>query len=308
MSYADRFSQTHRTTFQDQARLAAQNFGSKLRATVMEQACTGEQSAPVLYYDKVEATEREGRGATIADNPAKRRRRWLKFRPSLTSGELIDSNDKFQGMMDFQSPLMQAHTAAIRRGIDRRRIIEGLFGDAYEGDLGGTVIPFAAGTQTIAANVQEGVGVATVGLNLAKLRASRKKFAAAEHDLDMQDIFCLVTAEQIDDLGEELKLTTQEYRADAGPQFSRDGKLMKVWNHTFIEYQGLPTKVVGADTIQRVPAYLKSGVMLGVWQEVAFKTNTQPQMYDELYMWCEANMDCRRLDETAVVEIECKIG
>lgn len=308
MSYAEKFTQTHRTIFQDQGRLAAQDLGSKLRATVMEQPCTGEQSAPVLYYDKVEATEREGRGATIADNPANRRRRWLKYRPSLTSGELIDSNDKFQGMQDFQSPLMQAHMSAIRRGIDRRRILEGLFGDAYEGDLGGTVVPFATATQTIASTVQEGAGVNPVGLNLAKLRASRKKFAAAEHDLDMEDIFCLVTAEQIDDLGEELKLTTQEYRAEAGPQFSRDGKLMKVWNHVFIEYQGLFTKTAGADTIQRVPAYMKSGVMLGVWQDVTWKTNTQPQMYDELYMWAEANMDCRRLDETKVVEIECKIG
>lgn len=306
MSYAERFSQTHKLNFTDAARMAVGVYDSKLRHTVTEMPQTGEQSAPVLYYDQVTATEREGRGATIADNPAPRRRRWLKFRPSMTSGELIDSADKFQGMTDFQSSIMKAHFGAVKRKIDKDRILEGILGTAYEGDLGGTAIELPAG-QLVGVTVQSGAGVAAVGMNLAKIKASRKKFAAANFDLDMESPFLLLTAEQIDDLSDDPILLSKEYREEAGPQFSRDGKLQKIWNHFIIEHQALPTKLVGADTVQRNVAYMKSAVALGVWQDVTAKTNTQPQMYDELYMWVEANMDCRRLDETGVVEIESLI-
>lgn len=305
MSYYERFEQTMKTTFADQAKLAAQVYDSKLRHTVTEYTDMkgSKQSAPVLYYDKVEAQEREGRGVQIADNPANRRRRWLKYRPMMTSGELITTEDQLKGMSDFQSALMKTHYAAIRRKIDRDRILEGIFGTAYEGELGETAITFP-GTQVIGATVQGGGGSGSVGMNLEKIKTSRKMFALADHDLDMEEPFILVTAEQIDDLSNEIELKSKDYREEAGPQFSRDGKLSKVWNHWFLEFQALPTKITGGRVVQRNPAYLKSCVALGVWQDVQEHTNRQPQMYDELYMWIDANMDCRRLDETGVIEIE----
>ena len=152
--------------------------------------------------------------------------------------------------------------------------------------------------------VQDGAGSGNVGMNLAKIRASRKKFALNNFDLDMEEPFLLLTAEQIDDLSDEVKLTSTDYRQDAGPQFSRDGKLAKIWNHWILEHQALQTKLVGAAPVQRNVAYLKSCVTLGVWQDVQGHNNTQPQLYDELYMWIDANMDCRRSDEKGVVEIE----
>lgn len=307
MAYAERFSQTHKLNFQDAARMAVGVYDSKLRHTVTEMPMSGEQSAPVLYYDKVKATRREGRGATITDNPANRRRRWLKYQPSLTSGELIDSNDKFQGMTDFQSSIMRAHFGAIKREIDVDVILPGLLGTAYEGDLGGTALELPA-SQLIGVTVQSGAGVAATGMNLAKIKASRKKFAANDFDLDMETPFLLLTAEQIDDLSDDPLLLSKEYREEAGPQFSRDGKLQKIWNHFIIEHQALPTKVIGANTVQRNVAFMKSTVALGVWQDVTAKTNVQATMYDELYMWVEANMDCRRLDEKGVIEIESLIG
>lgn len=307
MSYAERFDQTKKMEFKDQARLAADHNESKLRPAVSEQTCEGEQSAPVLYYDSGKAKRVEGRVPLNADTPANRRRRWLKFQPSFKSGEYIDSGDKFRGMSDYQSPLMMHHSAACKRFVDEDVILEGLFGDAFEGKLGGTVIPFPS-SQLILATVQSGAGTAAVGLNLAKLKANRKKFAAAKHDLDQEDIFIAVTAEQIDDLSNEIELTSQDYRAEAGPQFSRDGKLTKVWNHFFIEYQNLPTKTkdyAGQKLLQRVPTWLKSTVMLGIWEEIDFDAFPDPSRDMELYMRARGNMDCRRLDETGVTEIEC---
>lgn len=307
MSYAERFTQTHKINFQDAARLAIQNQMSVLRATVSEGPMEGEQSSPVTYYDKVKAQRREGRVPANRDNPANRRRRWLKYQPTFDSGEYIDSNDKFQGMTNFQSPLMQTHTAAVRRFVDEDVILAGIFGDAYEGELGGTVIPFPS-SQVIGKTVQSGAGTGSVGLNLAKIKASRKLFAANGHDFAVEEPYLILSAEQIDDLSEEIQLTSADYRQEAGPQFSRDGKLTKVWNHWFIEFQNLPTKTSGSDLVQRIPVYCKSGVHLGVWQDVKFDAWEDTSKFKELYMNASANMDCRRLDEKLVAEIECKIG
>lgn len=309
MAYAERFDQTRKTTFQDQAKLAVQNMANVLRATVTEyNEMASEQDSPVTYYDPVTAQRRSGRGATITDNPANRRRRWLKYQDPIYSGELIDTADKFRGMENFQSPLMQAHTAAVRRGIDSI-ILEGIFGDAYEGKLGSTVIPFPS-TQTVGVIVQSGVGVSAVGMNLRKIQTSRKMFAAANFDLNQEQPYLLLTAQQIDDLSAEIQLLSKDYVDEAGPQFSRDGKLSKVWNHWIVEYQGLPSKANtagGGLTSQRNVAFMKSTIALGVWKDVTFHTNTQPQMFDELYMWADAYMDCRRLDEKGVIEIESKL-
>lgn len=308
MSYAERFDQTRKMSFKDAARLAADHNESKLRITVSEQQCEGEQSAPVLYYDSGKAQRVEGRVPMNMDKPANRRRRWLRYLPTFYSGEYIDTEDKFRGMSDFESPLQMHHAGNVKRFIDEDVILNGIFGDAYEGKLGGEVIPFPA-TQLILNTVQSGAGTDPVGLNLEKIKASRKKIAGAKHDLDQNDIYMPVTAEQIDDLSNEIELKSKDYQEDAGPKFSRSGKLTKVWNHVFIEYQNLPTKEVGGRLIQRVPAYLKPAVMLGVWHDVDHDARSDPSKQgNPLYMEHYANMDCRRLDETGVVEIECDLG
>lgn len=304
MSFIERFDQTKKTEFKDAAKLAVDNYMAKLRPFVTEHPCSGTQSAPVLYYDKAEAAERSGRVPTNRDNPIAKRRRWLKYRPPFDSGEYVDDEDVFKGMSDFQSPTMQAHTMAVVRKIDNDRILGGLFGDAYEGELGGAVKPHPT-SQLIGVDTQAGAGTGAVGLNLAKLKASRLKFASNYHDLDHEDIVIAVTAQQIDDLSDEIELKSKDYQEEAGPQFSKSGKLTKVWNHVFVEFQGLTTKVANGNLIQRVPAWIPSTVALGIWKDVSFDTAQDGSRRNALYMWAEAVMDCRRLDDTGTVEIEC---
>ncbi|MES2667454.1 MAG: phage capsid protein [Pseudomonadota bacterium] len=302
MSYAERFAQTHRLNYADAWRLAADHNTSMLRAAVTEHPCEGEMHTPVTYYDSGKAQRREGRGALMRDTPANRRRRWLKYQPTFDCGELIDSNDKFQGMMNFQSPLLNHHMANVRRFIDQDVILAGFYGDAYEGDLGQTAVPFPAGNQ-IAVNVQAGVGTGPVGMNLAKIKMSRKRLALNKFDLNIDEPYLFCTAEQIDDLSEEIQLTSADYKEEAGPAFSRDGKLSKVWNHWIVEYQDLPIITVAARPTQRNPVWIKSCMALGVWMDVTSNAYPRPELDNELYMIVKANMDCRRLDEKGCMDI-----
>ncbi|MEO0381613.1 MAG: phage capsid protein [Pseudomonadota bacterium] len=310
MSFAERFNQAYRQTYRDQAQLAADHQQPKLRPYVSEQTCEGTQSAPALFYDSKKAKRRSGtRAPANRDNPTNRRRRWLKYQAPFDDGEYIDSEDVFKGMQDFMSPTMMAQAGAMRRFVDEDVILEGIFGDAYEGEMGATVKSFLP-SQVIPATVQEGAGTAATGLNLKKLRNNRKLYAGHKFDLDEEPIMIAVTAEQIDDLGDELKLTSADYKADAAPRFNAEGKLSMVWNHMFVEYQNLTTKRVdysGIVTVQRVPTWRKSSVRLGVWQEITPRDVLDTGKYNIPYVWQEACMDCRRMEDTGVSEIECLI-
>jgi hypothetical protein len=310
MDFAERINQSYRQTYRDQAMLAADHHQPVLRPYVSEQTCEGTQAALALFYDPKKAQRRQGRVPNNRDNPTKRRRRWMKYMGLFDDGEYIDNEDIFKGMQDFQSPTMQSIAGAMKRYVDEDVILDGLFGDAYEGELGGTVKPFLD-SQIIRADVQEGAGTAATGLNLQKLRQNRKLYASHKFDLQAEPIIIAITAEQVDDLSDEIKLTSTDYRNEAGPQFTREGKLSMVWNHMFVEYQNLTSKqgdYGGAVTLQRVPTWRKSSVRLGVWKEITPRDTVDSSKYDAPYFWSEASMDARRLEDTGVSEIECLIG
>ncbi|MDW3181771.1 phage capsid protein [Roseobacter sp.] len=311
MDFAERITQSYRQTYRDQAMLAADHHQPVLRPYVSEQTCEGTQSAPALFYDSKKAKRRQGRVPGNRDNPTNRRRRWLKYTGIFDDGEYIDSEDIFKGMQNFQSPTMEAIAGAMQRFVDEDVILDGIFGDAYEGEMGETVKPFLS-SQVIPATVQEGAGTAATGLNLQKLRNNRKLYASHKFNLQSEPIMIAVTAEQIDDLGDELKLTSKDYKDEAAPVFNATGKLAMVWNHMFIEYQNLTDKQVdygaGLVTVQRVPTWRKSSVRLGVWKEITPRDTIDSSKYDAPYFWSESSMDCRRLEDTGVSEIECLIG
>jgi len=311
MSFAERFDQAYRTTYRDQAMLAADHHQPVLRPYVSEQPCEGEQHAPAMFYDSKKAKRRPGtRAEPNRDNPTNRRRRWLLYQPPFDDGEYIDSEDVFKGMQDFMSPTMMAQAGAMKRFVDEDVILAGLFGMAYEGRTGGIEKPFLS-SQVLPATIQKGAGTAATGLNLEKLKRNRKLYASHKFDLQAEPIIIALTAEQIDDLSNEIELTSADYRAEAAPMFNREGKLTMVWNHIFVEYQNLTSKQVdygsGLVTVQRVPTWRKSSVRLGVWQEITPNSLLDSGKRNTPYVWQEACMDCRRLEDTGVSEIECLI-
>ena len=313
MSFTERFNEAYRLKYSDQAQMAIDHHQGYLRPFVTEQTCEGTQAQMFIEFDSKKAQRREGRAPTNRDDPTNRRARWLKYPGIWDTSEYIDSEDTLKATQDFQSTLMTAQAEAMQRSIDEDIILAGIFGDAYEGELGTGAITLPA-TQLIAGTVQEGAGTAGVGLNLRKLRSNRLLFAGHKIDLQANPIVCPVTAEQIDDLGDEIKLTNADYRADAAPMFNREGKLTMVWNHVFVEYQNLQTKQKdfadgnGIVTVQRVPTWIKSAVRLGVWMEVRPRQTFDSSKYDTPFIWNEMSMDCRRGNEKGVSEIECVIG
>ncbi|MEO1606736.1 MAG: phage capsid protein [Pseudomonadota bacterium] len=309
MSYAEQFDETRKKRFRDQGKLAAGYYKSMMREHVTEIDCEGESDAPYLFYDPVKAQRASGRSQTNIDNPAKRRRRWLHYQPDIESGELVDKADVFKGMQDYKSETMRVHYGAVSNGIDET-IFDGILGDAYEGKLGSKVVTLPS-RQLILPTFSKSGTTGAVGMTIDKIRESRKRFAAKRYNLNQYDIMLPLSSQQIDDLGDEEKLLSVEYRQQAGPEYSSEGKLARIWNHNIIEVEGAPLIQVDVDGtltwVQRVPAYLKQRVVLGVWEDVKEDAWPDTHKKNQLTMRVWANMDCRRMEEAAVNEIQCLV-
>lgn len=301
-------SETLIQQFQDNAELAVQQGTSKLRPWVDEFPAEGEKMAMKLYYGKQDVEEETVRAPLNSDDPAQRVRRWVTYSNPRKKGEFIDSKDVMQGLSNFQSPVYETKVSACNRYIDKV-IVDAIFGTAQTGADGLTAVALPA--QNTISSTWDGEGGTTqpLGLNLAKLKESRRFYAARDWDLDQYSICCAVSAQQIDDLGDEVKLTSQDYQADAGVMFSRDGKLMKIWNHVFVEYQHLPTKTVAVDslnrTVQRIPTWMKKCVGLAMWEDVNFDMWNDSSRGNTPYMNARVTCNAARLDEDGVGEIEC---
>jgi hypothetical protein len=296
--------QHHIITFQANVELALQRMGPKLRPFVDFQPCQGEQSALIRLFDPVKSQRRTGRKPENVDNRAGRRRRWLLFQDPVESGEYIDELDIWRQAMDPTSDLIRVHTMAVGRDIDEI-IVEGLTGEAYEGKLTPTAVPLPS-TQKVGIQVGSSPAADT-GMNIKKLREARKIFEKNEVDLDREELFVGMSADEHDALFDFVEATSADYQswdASQRPVF-RDGKLMRFMGFNIVRFQGWKTNAAGS--IRYCPAWVKRSVKLGVWQDIRARMWNDSSRQNTPVFNIDFVGDCRRTQEGLVVEIACKI-
>lgn len=145
--------------------------------------------------------------------------------------ELVDNDDQVQAAIALQSGYMQTGTATINRGKDDEAIA-GFFGSMITGSAGQTTTPFPTGN--VIAHDVGGVSGTACGMNIAKLRAARRK--RAENYADMtKRAKMIVTADDTDQLLNEMPVTNKDFGAEGGEL--RDGKLRALMGFDFIEME-----------------------------------------------------------------------
>lgn len=297
--------QHHIIEFGGAVELALQQNGPILRSFVSSMPCKGEQSANINLFGTATATTRTGRKAENLDAPIERTRRWLVYNDPIQSGEYIDGMDMWRQAMDPTSSLIQAHTQAIGRGIDKK-ILTGLTGDAYEGKRGETAVALPA-AQKVGIQVGSGVSPADTGLNVIKLREARKKLMKAHVDLTREEAFCAVSADEHDALFDFVEATSSDYNgwgAGENPVI-RDGRLQRLMGFTLVPYEDLLTNTGG--TIRYVPAWVRSGLTLGVWSDVRPRLWNDSHRNQTPVFNIDFVGDARRTQDGKVVEIACLI-
>jgi hypothetical protein len=273
--------------------LLLQQKGSKLREAVTIGSYNGKAAKAVEQVGAVTAQKRTIRhGDTpLISTPADAR--WV-FPTDYEWADLIDDQDKLRMLIDPTSSYATNGAYALGRAMDDE-IITSFFGDSKTGENGSTTTSFPAGQQ-----VAVGVGAAgATGLNIAKLRAAKKILLANEVDVDNEQLFAVITAEQHDDLLNEAQAVSLDY--NTRPVLV-DGRITAFMGFNFIHCERLD---VDGSSYRRVPVFAKSGVHLGMWNDINTMISERADKGYATQVYVKGTFGATRTEEGKVVEIKC---
>lgn len=276
--------------------LKLQQMGSRLRGSVTLGSYVGDQASPVDQVGSVEAQKVTGRFNPMGRVDAELDRRWV-FPVSYDLPQLIDSFDKLKILTDPMSSYVQNAAHAMGRAQDDE-ILAAATGDAKTGNKGETPVTFAAG-QVV--SVQEGAASPT-NFTVAKLKAALKLLMQAEVDLDNDMIFAPINAAAHDSLLNETQIIDADYNEKP---VLVEGKIKRFLGINFIHTERLLSGVDDqAGTSDIIPIYAKSGMHLGMWQDIRTDISQRKDIQGLPYQaYCYGTFGASRLEEEKVVKV-----
>jgi hypothetical protein len=284
-----------------------QQQGSRLRNAVQVQSFVGKAASVVEQFGAVSPVKNAGRHSDTPLISTPQDRRWV-YPVDYDWADLVDDQDKLRMLIDPTGPYTQAGVMAMGRAIDDE-IINGIFDSNNTGENGstatGVLSAYGSGSQVI--GVQVGASADT-GLNIAKLRNAKKILMAAEVDLDNDQLFMAISAEDHDDLLNEAQAISLDYNTKP---VLVDGRITSFMGFNFIHTERAPGMPSYAGTIvptgsQRyVPFWAKSGVALGMWNDVSATVDKRPDKRNSTQVYVTGTFGGTRLEEKRVGFIRC---
>jgi hypothetical protein len=278
------FVQDYKSTVQ----LLLQQRGSKLRDAVTMGSYTGKAAKAVEQVGKVAAQKRTTRHGDTPLISTPHDARWV-FPTDYEWADLIDDQDKLRMIIDPQSPYALNGAYALGRAIDEE-IISAFFGTSKTGENGTDNTAFPAAQQ---------VPSGSAGLTIAKLRAAKKILIANEVDVDNDTLYMAITAEQHDDLLSETQAISLDYNTKP---VLVDGKITSFMGFNFILTELL--EVDGSDD-RRCPAWAKSGMHLGMWNDINTKVSERDDKSYATQVYVKGTFGATRVEEGKIVEVLC---
>lgn len=282
--------------FSTNVNLLLQQKGSKLRNAVSVGSYVGKQASPVDQIGAVEAQKVTSRFAPMGRVDASTDRRWV-FPVDYDLPQLIDKFDKLRLITDPESAYVQNAVFAMGRAMDDE-IIAAFTGTAKTGESGGTSTSVLSGNE-----VDVSVGGTNSTLNVAKLRSAKKILMSHDVDLDMEEIYCAITSVEHDALLNEIQIISSDFNGADRPVLM-DGKVTRFLGINFIHCERLETKAAGTNEVN-IPVWVKSGMHLGVWQDVQASVSQRNDLQGEPWQaYVIGTFGATRLEEKKIVNIE----
>lgn len=269
--------------------LLLQQRGSKLANAVMAGSYTGKAAKAVEQIGAVAAQKRTSRHADTPLINTPHDARWV-HPVDYEWADLIDDQDKLRMLIDPQSSYAMNGAFALGRAKDDE-IIKAFFGTSLTGENGTTSTAFDTSNQQIAAGA--------AGLTVAKLRDAKRILMSNEVDVDFDQLFIAVTAQQLDDMLATTEITSSDYNS---VKALVQGKVDTFMGFTFIHCERLG---VDGSSNRRVPAWAKSGMHLGMWNDINTQISTRDDKSYATQVYVKGTFGATRTEEGKVVEILC---
>lgn len=274
--------------------LLLQQKGSKLRDLVMTGSHVGKQASPVDQIGSISMQPVTGRFAAMGRVDAAVDRRWV-FPSDFDLPQMIDSFDKLRLLTDPQSSYVQNAVYAAGRQMDDL-IIAAIFGTAKTGETGATSTVFSTSNQV---SVSFGASAST-GLTVAKLREAKRLLMSYEVDLDNDPLTCIVTAKQHDNLLAEAQVISTDFN---DRPVMVEGKITRFLGINIVHCERLTTN---GSSQRRVPVFAKSGMYLGLWNDIKTSISQRHDLQGEPYQsYVYMTAGATRLEENKFIELPC---
>jgi hypothetical protein len=278
-----------------------QQQGSRLRQCVTENPFHGKAASMVEQFGSVTPVKNQGRHSDTPLISTPQDKRWI-YPVDYDWADMIDSQDRLRMLIDPAGPYTMAGVYAMGRAMDDE-IINGIFGTNQTGENGTTAVTFP-GSQIVAATVGS---TGNTGLNVAKLRAAKKLLMAAEIDLDTEQLFCGITAQQHDNLLNEVQAISLDY---TDRPVLVEGRIRSFMGFNFVHTERIPGGASYAGSINTgglyyVPVWAKSGVALGMWNDVSASVDKRPDKRNSWQVYVTGTFGGSRIEEKRVVQINC---
>lgn len=279
--------------YSDNITILSQQKGSKLLGSTMTKTdVVGKET----YMDQIGATEVVERTSRHSDSPlisTPHRRRRITMR-DFEWGDLIDEFDMLKTLIEPSNAYVQAGGYAMGRKIDDI-ILEAMFADAASGEEGGTLVPFAAANVVPVDHNSTGTNS---GLTVGKLRQARKILKQNEVDLDMEQPWIAITADDEDDLLGTVEVTSADYN---GVKALVNGDV-----DSFLGFKFIRTERVNQDAngFNRLPVWVPSGAGLALPMAPKARVTERGDKSFSWYAYYSASFGASRLEEEKVVEIK----
>lgn len=296
-----------------------QQQGSRLRNSVVNMKFQGKAASMAEQFGSVSPVRNQSRHSDTPLISTPQDKRWI-YPNDYDWADLIDNQDKLRMLIDPTSSYAMAGAWAMGRAIDDE-IISGILNSNNTGENGtsatGTLYAFNSNSQSVAAAT--GASSAT-GLNIAKLRKAKQILLSAEVDVDNDQLFCVITAKQHDDLLNEAQAISLDYNTKP---VLVDGRITQFMGFNFIHSERIPgganfnTAInpaiasgssdgqFTAGSRYLVPFYAKSGVALGVWNDITTSIDRRSDKRNSYQVYVTGTFGGARMEEKKVGLINC---
>lgn len=296
-----------------------QQQGSRIRGAVQNMKFVGKAASMAEQFGSVSPVRNQSRHSDTPLISTPQDKRWI-YPNDYDWADLIDNQDKLRMLIDPTSSYAMAGAWAMGRAIDDE-IISGFFNSNNTGENGttgtGLLSAVNSGAQMVAATT--GASAAT-GLNVAKLRAAKKKLLEAEVDIDNDPLFCIITAKQHDDLLNEAQAISLDYNSKP---VLVDGKITSFMGFNFIHSERIPGGANFNTAINQailtgstdgtfttgsrymVPVFAKSGMALGIWNDITTSVDRRADKRNSYQVYVTGTFGGARMEEKKCVIINC---
>lgn len=239
--------------------LLLQQEGSRLRGMVTTGSHVGKAASVVEQFGATTAIKKTNRHADTPLLDVPQDKRWV-FPLDYEWASLIDNQDKLRMIVDPTSPYARAGAAAMNRAIDDEILIA-IFGTNFTGENGTTTETFGtvdSGTYDVSTNV----GGTSSNMNVAKLQSAIQKLMLNNKGELMEAVYGVITSTEHDSLLKEVQINNKDF---GGSAVLVDGKVSRFMGVEFTISERL---TVVNSTGHLCPVFLKSGMYLGMWNDL----------------------------------------